>query len=247
MFSNFVQKASLYNYGYTSMGMPAHFAFDGTYNYIIDYQIGVAYIYDNYWQYQSYKATPYPNPYHYVYVSGYFYIVADAYVYKTDTNFNLIGTPYYGSYAYRGVAYINGLIYAAHPVLRVIQVFSTTSFNNYQYVLNTSPHSGNGLCYYNGKLYVGSNTGVVLVYSTVSSGSTFTSSFQTACTTYIMSISVDVSGSLGLSCLGGFGYAYTISGTLQNTLSNLGQVASIFLDSNGRLITVAYNAIYIYY
>ncbi len=87
----------------------------------------------------------------------------------------------------------------------------------------------------------------MLIYSTVSSGSTFTSSFQTACTTYIMSISVDVSGSLGMSCLGGFGYAYTIRGTLQNTLSNVGEVTSIFPDSNGRLITVGYNGIYIYY
>ena len=86
-----------------------------------------------------------------------------------------------------------------------------------------------------------------MVFTTFTSGSTFSSSFQTACSTYIMSISADVSGYLGISCLGGYAYAYTTSGTLQNTLSGVGQCSSILLDYMGRLILTGYNGIYIYF
>ena len=246
MLSNFVQKASYYNYGYTSMGMPADFTFDGTYNYILDYQNALVYIYNNYWQYQTYKNLPYPYPYHFIYVSGYFYIVDNSYAYKADTNFNVVGTPYAGG-SYRGVAYANSLIYAANEPLKQVHVFSITSFTNYQYYLNTSPYSANGVTYYNGKVYVGCSSGVIMVFTTFTSGSTFSSSFQTACSTYIMSISADVSGYLGISCLGGYAYAYTTSGTLQNTLSGVGQCSSILLDYMGRLILTGYNGIYIYF
>ena len=61
-----------------------------------------------------------------------------------------------------------------------------------------------------------------------------------------MSISADVYENLGISCLGGYGYAYTTSGIYQNTLSGVGSCSSMSLDYMGRLVAVGYSGIYIY-
>jgi hypothetical protein len=224
--------------------------------YAVDWQTNKAYVFNQYWQYQTNYNLPANQNYGIKYGTGtgYFYVSCDDGVYKTSTTFASILNLYsYGGACYREIAYdqTNSKVYSVAFNLGRIDVFDTSCGLLQSISLgNQQPY---GLNYYNGIFYVGIlNSNNFLIVQNGAITKTVTVSQCTVYTWNMLSIAVDSFGYLGIGCqYNKYIGVYDSNGNFQNvaiTPSNTGGgLSSTGFDASGRYIIMNINSIDIYY
>ena len=252
IYSNFTKRFILTSYGGKSFstltgyvevltnGIPTY--------YLTDWSTTRVVIFDQYWNYQSYKSLPLSNSFALVYVNDYFYIASDLYFYKTDTNFTLVASYNSGS-TYRGLYYDSStsLFYVCRTTSYQIHVFTTSLSLKTTISLGTyEPH---GIQKFNRNFYVSTlNYNIVIVlqnnliikYYYISS----------LCSNIGLSaLYIDLNGYMSITCqYQSYLILYDYNGNYMNQYMSIASGTTYSnIDSKGRFIVTSYGQIAIYY
>jgi hypothetical protein len=255
--ANFTKRFSITSGGGTSFSYISGFTYIITNSvatyYAVDWLANKAYVFNQYWQYQTYYNLPANQNYGIKYAGGYFYLSCDDGFYKTATNFASILNLYLsGGACYREIAYdqTNSKVYSVAFNLRRIDVFDTSCGLLQSISLgNQQPY---GLNYYNGIFYAGIlNSNNFLIVQNGAIKKTITVSQCTVTTFNIISIAVDSFGYLAIGCqYDKYIGVYDSNGNFQNvaiTTSSSGGLSITGFDASGRYIIMNINSIDIYY
>ena len=162
----------------------------------MDYVSSRFVVFDQYWNYKSYTASPYNQPFCIICVGGYFYVAGDLHVYRTNSNFVIQNPSYSSSHNYRQMTYYSSQFYAATYSATTIQVFDT-SINLVQTISLGSLHSY-GLSNFNGSFYAGSTAGQLFVLQSGTVTKLYTS--VSGCSGQMVSITLDSESNIAISC-----------------------------------------------
>ena len=182
------------------------------------------------------------------YVNNYFYISSNSYFFQMNSNFNLIATSAAVSNCmYRQFYYDDStsLFYVVQEFIYRVDVYNANCKLQSTISLNYNLYSINS---FNGNLYVGTWTGQVLVVQ----NNVFTKNYiiSQCSNMFITGIYVDSStGQMILDCNGNSNLIlYDYNGNyLNHAISIPGNAFMSFVDSKGRLITMAANQLVFYY
>ena len=130
--------------------------------YVTDYHAGKVYILNDNWSYASFKT--FTNPAYMITVGTSLYLTGDSNIWKLDKDLNTLcqyvatRDPFYNGLYYNST---NNLLYVAPYYLTVIHIFDLNlNFSHSFSILTYNPWSITG---YNNQLYIGTNTGLILV------------------------------------------------------------------------------------
>jgi hypothetical protein len=250
MFTNYTKRASIDSYGGThwSYGRGLLRGYEEVVTdgiptfYVIDLGTERVVKFDSNWNYQDAYSLYAPGSYNIKYVNGYFYVSAENYFYKMNTDF------FFFDYVYAEIAgfrqfdydYINSVFYVAAYAGSRIYVY--TKYPRYITEINFSyrPH---GVNIYNGSLYVVFYDSNKIAYFPLSDRSNI--NYLTGVCSVTVSLFIDpISGDMVTSCE---------SNSRLNLLSSESYIQTSFspfivsVDSYKRMIVITTSSIDIYY
>ena len=218
--------------------------------YAISYVNSIIYILNDDWQYISNKSIGY-YPYHMTSIANNLYIVGINNLWKTDKDLNVLITynmknsirSYWDLY----LSPANNLIYVSAPYNSLIHVFDLNL--NLIDTISTLTYQPRSISSLNSKLYVGCDTGIILVIENKQITSSIKICYGVNSNSDMVStILFDQSGYMAAGCyISDQIYLYnnfSFTGKsiyLQNYLQNMG------FDSKGRFIVISSSYILIYY
>ena len=213
--------------------------------YISDSGSAIVYKLSDTWEYvaQNY----FPSPKMILAISNNLYISAESNIFKTDNNLNVLSQYNASDTFYQGFYYnpADNLIYVASSLSNAIHVFDLNlSFNS---SISTSTYSPFSIAGYNSQLYVGTETGLIVVIV----NRTILTSFDgcLGSSNIIRSILFDQFGYFASTCEDSNKlYLYTSNGTYTGkSLETPFYAEFIQFDSVGRFVLLSALEISIYY
>ena len=212
--------------------------------YALDYSANRIIIFDQNWQYLTFKS--FIRPVRMVTINSALYISCQLHVYKTDKNLNISSQYNSSTDDYRGLYYnsLNNTIYVAGFTKCVIYVFDLNlnlvdSITN----LTDNPVSIQG---YKNYIYVGTNSGLLLVIE----NKIIIKTFHPCVLAFLSSIQIDHFGYMVLSChydrKANLYYSSNVSYTNKSLTYEVNPYFINF-DLNGRFVVISNYQIDIYY
>ena len=253
--ANFTKRFSITTYGSTNFVYLTGFTYSitngvATY-YTIDWTTNKVWLFNQYWQYQTYYSIPSAQSYNIKYAAGYFYFSCDNGFYKTDATFaSLLNYYPSGGSCYREIAYDapNSKLYSVPYNLNRIDVFDTSC--NLLQSISLGSNQPYGLNYYNGIFYAGIlNSNKFLIVQNGAIIKTVTVSQCSVNVWNMVAIAVDSFGYLAVGCQANKYYGvYDSNGNFQNiAINSLSTGSSTGFDASGRYIIMDGSSIDIYY
>ena len=218
--------------------------------YVLDYTNSRILIYDDSWKYSNFKE--FRSPSYMTQIRDYLYLTGQYGIYKTDVDLNVIlqyndtGTP-----AYRGIYYdSNDSIYVAKMSTYSVLVFDLNLklIDSLTTVINGSPYSPWSIQGYDNKLYIGTDSGTILVISNKKIIESFNgcNGFSNLYS-FVSTILFDRSGYMATSCLNNALYLYNSNRRYMNkTLSTPSLPHQLGFDLNGSFILISQHEINIF-
>jgi hypothetical protein len=214
---------------------------NNSYFYISDRDLNSIVIFNEKWEFQSFKYIK--RPVFIVPVDKQLIITSDSYIYQTDSDLNILNSYFLNSAGYRGIFYdkASDSLHAAGFYLNRIDIFD----RNLTFIdsVNTtySPFSVYG---HGGKMFVGTVNGKILIIQ----NRTITKSYSGLCGGgYVLSILVDYFSYMAFTCHDGAVYTYHTNGSfIFSYIFGKGRLF-IKIDFNGHLIVNSLDQTKIYY
>ena len=225
------------------VGFGMYSSLNTVYYYVMDWGANKVYILNDEWKLRSIKSLSHPS--YMISIHNSLYMTGERNVWKVDKELNILINYYRGDRPiYRGISYnsSNDLIYVATFWKNEIRVFNLdlTLIRRF----STLPYAPGAITVSSNQLYVGTFTGIILVYQ----NEILIKQFD-GCNGYsdwLSSVLFDQNGYMATSCSGRLHLFYPNGSLIGKSITVPPESEYIGFDSKGRFILISENQMNIY-